>query len=239
MFTYNQDCITDSSFNSYYTTDTSFNFYAELNNDVTQANNEEDENNKCLISNLPLDETAIELSCGHKFNYLYIYLESLNSKKTSYSHYNIGSKLKLGINQIRCPYCRTVFNNLLPVPFGILGAGKMNQVNSLSDCCPKITCKSDNCSENQVYVTPIGYYCKSHYKRCKNGKPSKTNVTTTTTTTTNKGSNKEIDVLHSDWSIYSSYKVDTLKNMLKENKLKVSGTKPTLISRLLNNNITI
>jgi hypothetical protein len=239
MFTYNQDCITDSSFNSYYTTDTSFNFYAELNNDndSTHTNNEEDENNKCLISNLPLDETAIELSCGHKFNYLYIYLESLNSKKTSYSHYNIGSKLKLGINQIRCPYCRTVFNNLLPVPFGIVGAGKMNQVNSLSDCYPKITCKSDNCSEDQVYVTSIGYYCKSHYKYCKNGKHSKKNVTTTTTT--NKGSNKEIEALHADWSIYSSYKVDTLKTILKENKLKVSGTKPMLISRLLNNNIII
>lgn len=234
MITYNQDCITDPSFNSYYTTDACFNFYAELNNDSAHTNNEEDENNKCLISNLPLDETAIELSCGHKFNYLYIYLEALNSKKTSYSQYNIGSKLKLGINQIRCPYCRTVFDNLLPVPFGILGAGKMNQVNSLYDCYPKITCKSDNCSENQVYVTSIGYYCKSHYKYCcKHGKHSKPK------TTTSNGPKKEVEELHSDWSIYSSYKVDTLKTMLKENKLKVSGAKPILISRLMNNNILL
>lgn len=236
MFTYNQDYITDSSFNSYYKTDTSFNFYAELNNDDNDnihSNNEEDENNKCLISNLPLDETAIELSCGHKFNYLYIYLETLNSKKTSCSHYNLGSKLKLGFHQIRCPYCRTVFDNLLPVPFGIVGAGKMNLVNSLSDCYPKITCKYDNCSENQVYVTPIGYYCKSHYKYCKIGKHSKKNVTTS------NGPKKEVEPFHPDWSLYSSYKVDTLKTMLKENKLKVSGTKPTLISRLMNNNILL
>ena len=43
---------------------------------------DEDENddNICLISGVPLEDKYITLCCGHKFNYIAIYNEILNQK---------------------------------------------------------------------------------------------------------------------------------------------------------------
>lgn len=49
-----------------------------------------------------------------------------------------------------------------------------------------------------------------------------------------KRKKKNKEELHPDWKYYTHFDVKTLKEALKYNNLKVSGTKPYLISRLLN-----
>ena len=70
----------------------------------------EDNNNVCLISSMPLDDAFICLPCNHKFNYINIYNEIIKQKQK----FSNLETCKLKINQIKCPYCRTIHNNLLP-----------------------------------------------------------------------------------------------------------------------------
>jgi hypothetical protein len=65
----------------------------------------------CLITNEPLNAFHIMLGCGHKFNYEPLYQEVLRQKGRlgMHNYYE-----KIGINQIKCPYCRTLSNQLLP-----------------------------------------------------------------------------------------------------------------------------
>ena len=64
----------------------------------------------CLISNLPLDDNHIELSCTHKFNYNSIFHE-IKYQKTHSHHLETQ---KLSHSEIKCPYCRTIQKGLLP-----------------------------------------------------------------------------------------------------------------------------
>lgn len=74
-----------------------------------------DDNNLCLITKELLHPNHITLFCGHKFNYIPLYKEIVNQKNKSNNGYEI---TKLDIHQIKCPYCRTVTNKLLPyIPY--------------------------------------------------------------------------------------------------------------------------
>ena len=77
-----------------------------VNNDL----NDNKDDNLCLISNEKLDDSQIELLCGHKFNYLHIYKEVIKQKNCCNS-LNI---INLKKNQIQCPYCRSIQNSILP-----------------------------------------------------------------------------------------------------------------------------
>lgn len=226
--------INENSNNCKYKTDPNFNFYEELNKNDDEDNQEYNVDN-CLISNLPLDKTKIELKCGHKFNYFYIYKETINSKKNnSYSLYNND---KLGSFQIKCPYCRTVYNELLPPSLEIPETQLMNSINKPHKMSMKVNCEHENCNIEKVYVTPFGYYCKRHYyfkksngeidKEFQDDENDKEKI------------NYDESILHPLWKNYTNYKVYDLKQILKANKLKVSGTKPVLITRLLNNNVQL
>lgn len=82
----------------------------------------------CLISNEPLIDKWVELNCGHKFNYIPLYNDLVNHKHK----FNVleGSKSKLLLSQIRCPYCRNKQDTLLPY-YDDLGLPKINGVNCL------------------------------------------------------------------------------------------------------------
>lgn len=64
----------------------------------------------CLISHQPIDDTVIKLPCGHRFNYYPLYKEIYNQKKRPVS----SEVVKLKSYQIKCPYCRTIHNYLIP-----------------------------------------------------------------------------------------------------------------------------
>lgn len=72
-------------------------------------NPNKDVNKACLISNCPLDVHAITLQCGHHFNYKPLFKEIVKQKT-----FNRLETQKLKKFQIKCPYCRTIHNHILP-----------------------------------------------------------------------------------------------------------------------------
>jgi len=82
-------------------------FNDELMNLIDKDDSSGDES--CLIDGQPLNDTHIELKCSHKFNYLSIMNEVKIQRK-----YNNLEVQKLSYYQIKCPYCRSIHNGILP-----------------------------------------------------------------------------------------------------------------------------
>ena len=87
-----------------YSIEGNLDFYAELYKSLDEsgdnkiANNHEN-NNDCLITNSPLTENYVKLSCGHKFNYVPLFKDLVVRKnKTAAMDTQI-----LKANEIRCP----------------------------------------------------------------------------------------------------------------------------------------
>jgi hypothetical protein len=115
-----------------YNIENNIDFYKELytsldeNNDNMIIDNNTNNIDLCLITNMPLKNNFVELQCGHKFNYEPLYKDILNHKKKFNNMEQIKSKLKQ--NQIRCPYCRNIQDELLPY-YENLGHPKEHGVN--------------------------------------------------------------------------------------------------------------
>lgn len=87
------------------------NFNDELMKMLEESYNESDNNSeKCLISNEPLEDNCIKLECNHKFNYKHIYNEVYKQKKNAW-HSEVN---KVKNAEIKCPYCRNIQKGLLP-----------------------------------------------------------------------------------------------------------------------------
>lgn len=102
--------------------------YKSLDIEDTNEKTEEDEN-LCLITNQPLVEKFIQLNCGHKFNYIPLFLDLKNHKQKFNGMEGTASKLT--IDEIRCPYCRTKQKGVLPY-YEELGFPKINGVNHIN-----------------------------------------------------------------------------------------------------------
>jgi hypothetical protein len=94
-----------------YTIENNIDFYSELYGSLDDSKNSINDD-FCLISNLKLTTNFVELKCGHKFNYGPLYKDIFNHKKKFNNMEQIKTKLKQ--NQIRCPYCRNIQDELLP-----------------------------------------------------------------------------------------------------------------------------
>ena len=167
-------------------------FFSELYKSLDEEedqNKTELDNTLCLITNKPLVDKFVELTCGHKFNYLPLYNDIYNHKKKFNNMEGPVSSLK--INEIRCPYCRKKQQGVLPY-YSELISEKINGVNFydeslvLNKCisqpkpvyffgkCEFIIQKPKSQSENQeenhvcsvTYVTTLECnnktYCWSH-----------------------------------------------------------------------------
>lgn len=145
-------------------------FYKQIYDD--DSCNEDDTNdNICLITKLSLDKNKIVLPCNHSFNFMPLYKEVYNQKiKTSISHLET---TKLKYNQIKCPYCRNTFDFLLPHVRINKEMIFCNGINSPAPLCMRFhTCnyvfstgknKSSTC--NKVgYFEGDGCYCVIHHK---------------------------------------------------------------------------
>ena len=104
-------------------------FFAELYKslDIEEKLQKNNENTDiCLITNEILKENYFTMGCGHKFNYIPLYLDIKNHKQK----FNVleGSSTRLNTDEIRCPYCRTKHKGLLPY-YEDLGLEKLHGVN--------------------------------------------------------------------------------------------------------------
>ena len=125
---------------------------------------EQSHENTCLITNDPLNAFHVTLTCGHKFNYDPLYQEVLRQKGRFgiHNYYE-----KIGTYQIKCPYCRTLTNKLLPYIGSHPTIKRLNGVNApMSMCMPGIECSHNNnnsCGANAFYEHNSNPYCLRHY----------------------------------------------------------------------------
>ena len=107
-----------------------FNFNEELMKLLCE--NTKCEEKKCLISGDKLGENIVKLECGHTFNYNSIFNEVVNQRKI-----NTLEVQKISNRQIKCPYCRTIHNGILPYIDGykkILHVNVENYIETLNIC---------------------------------------------------------------------------------------------------------
>ena len=141
------------------------------------------DDNICLISKEKLHPNHITLTCNHKFNYIHIYKEVLYQKTKSNTLYEV---TKLQSYQIKCPYCRTITNKLLPfIQYPTVKLAK-NIHSTGSDCLPTAKCshiikKRDanivngdtKCDKNALYYeTENLLLCPTHYKKYMSKNPT-------------------------------------------------------------------
>lgn len=123
------------------------NFYEELKKQLNDCNNEivsivsgdventssntktvniqeeDDDIEKCLITNEKLKEGYVTLLCNHSFNYIPLFNDLFNHKKMLHLETQI-----LKANEIRCPYCRNKQSVLLPY-YECMGVPKVTGIN--------------------------------------------------------------------------------------------------------------
>jgi hypothetical protein len=101
-------------------------FFEELYKSLDNEENLDEDTNTCLITNQILTDKFIQLQCGHKFNYVPLFLDIKNHKQK----FNAleGNSTRLDNNEIRCPYCRNKHSGVLPY-YEEFGYAKINGVN--------------------------------------------------------------------------------------------------------------
>ena len=184
-------------------------------NDNIKSNNNSCE--LCLISDEPLESNYITLNCNHKFNFIEIYNEVVEQKTKK-----ILDNRNLKLNEIKCPYCRTITNKLLPYSKYyktklIRGVNYPHDLSITMHTCEYIMSNKQICGKN-AYITNFGVFCNSHNKY----------------TYEEEEMLKNVDI--NKYNFYKNKKIIELKEILKNNKLKLTGKKEDLINRLLLNN---
>ena len=106
----------------------SIDFFSELYKSLDDED-EDIKDNLCLITNLPLKDNFFKMDCGHKFNYIPLYLDTKNHKQKFNGME--GSSSRLSKNEIRCPYCRNRHKGVLPY-YEELGLDKIDGVNYIN-----------------------------------------------------------------------------------------------------------
>ena len=205
-------------------------FYQELNNNLNNVNKVN--NNICLITKEQLTYNYITLPCNHSFNYVPLYKEVCLQKQKN-THLTDLEIVKLSSHQIKCPYCRTIINNLIPyIPINDEIQKIMNVNYPSKYCMTRYKCrytfksgktKGSLCDKN-AYEIPNkdGIYCEKHW----NSNSNKNN---------NNNNKKENMVWTEEMEkIFKNNNVKHLKLLLKEKGYKLTGTKKELVYKLLN-----
>jgi len=126
------------------------------------ASSSSDDNNVCLITNEPLNSFHVCLQCGHKFNYEPLYQEVLRQKGRMGIH---NYHEKIDVNQIKCPYCRTMTNKLLPFIGQHPVIKRLAGVNSPAHMCmPGVKCHVESCNANAFYEHDDRLFCLRHHR---------------------------------------------------------------------------
>ena len=197
------------------------------------ANDLEEEPSICLISQQPLTKSHIQLPCKHTFNYKPLYKEIYVQKTVR----NMYETVKLKINELKCPYCRSVSEQLLPYlpseeperKAGVNGPAKYCMPYT-SLMCEWFTINNEKaCTKPACYIGMVSY-CKTHYLKVHKNKVhtkkapiAKPEIVWTPAMTTFAKSKTLIE----------------LKQLLRLHKLTVGGNKKELVERLFTNNVVL
>ena len=155
-----------------------FDFYSCLNDDADAnvvLDNNNPENEMCLITQQPLVDKFVKLNCGHKFNYIPLYNDLVNHKTKFNTMESSGGFLRK--DEIRCPYCRQKQKGYLP-SYPDMNLPKVDGVNWLEPTIKFNTAGSNKCGylvDNELFnnslpecsETNIKYIkcgCYGHYK---------------------------------------------------------------------------
>lgn len=151
-----------------------------------QGQGPESDDHVCLITNEPLNAFHVELACGHTFNYDPLYQEVLR-QKGKFGMHNYFEKI--GMYQVKCPYCRSMTNQLLP-HIGNSPHPTIKRVVGVNApatmCMPGTPCSAGKCNSNAFYEHDHKLYCYKHHQAAMKPKPSNATTTTTTTPTTTR-----------------------------------------------------
>lgn len=193
-------------------------FYSELFKEDDDVVSED----VCLISREPLVFNSITLECKHKFNYESLFNDVVSQKQGN--QYGVRDNVRLSISQFKCPYCRTVYNKLLPYTpiYGftqyITGVNSpLHMCMEHKRCSYKIT-KGKNVGhlcERHAFESEKGVFCPKHFYIMNKKEALPTNWT------------NEMQ------EMYKTNKIDGLRNILRGRGLKVSGTKREIVYRLV------
>jgi len=185
-------------------------------NDTNETNETNDTKEKCLISNELLDNNSITLQCNHKFNFLELYNEVVEQKTKK-----LLDNSKLRLNEIKCPYCRSINNKIMPY-FKYYENKMIKGVNSPPDLCIQlyectyIDKASKKCGKNAC-ITKNGALCNNHFKYTINEEQILENT--------------DLETM----KVYKKKTICELKNELRIHKYKLTGNKDDLINRLIIN----
>ena len=134
-------------------------------------NNNDNDENICLITNKNLEDNHIELECGHKFNYgaLYneIYKQKVNKSYLEVTH--------LKRDQIKCPYCRAIQTGLLPYRDNfkkVVGVNHPTCLQFLPNKCIYVF-SSGKRKNKECAKKCTNEYCNHHMKIMENRKKKK------------------------------------------------------------------
>ena len=148
----------------------------EFNNklyEMLSYDSDENVDDVCLITNEPLADDNITLSCGHTFNYKPLFKEISNQKDNNVKL----ETTRLSFRQIKCPYCRHIQNGLLPTnnKYPLLKKRGVNLPKTLcykpNKCCYVLT-RGIN-KGNICLKSCIKSYCEKHEGK----KSKKQNIT--------------------------------------------------------------
>ena len=129
-----------------------------------------EDDDTCLISHQPLNDTKIKLMCGHSFNYEAIFKELYNQKY----HMPKTEIQKVLNNEIKCPYCRKIQKGILPYVSGFEKVKYVNSPASLIMMCNNCIYifksgknKGNACNKKCIdeYCSRCLYYIKKRAKK--------------------------------------------------------------------------
>jgi len=210
--------------NMNYVIEDNLDFKAALANHLT-----EEEQSICLISQQPLTKSHIQLPCKHAFNYKPLYKEIYVQKMVRNGY----ETARLKINEVKCPYCRSVSEQLLPY-LPSEEPERKTGVNSPAKYCMPYTLACDwqqtptkACTKPACYIDTVSY-CKTHYQKSQAPKETKEKEKEPTTA---------VEWTPAMTTFAKSKTVCELKQLLRAHKLTVGGTKKELVERFFLNNL--
>lgn len=215
-----------------------FDFWSEVNSEV-----DINDDNLCMLTKTPLTDNYVTLPCGHKFNYTGLVKESASGKApTRYRKHNF-----LHPGYTKCPYCRKHhYGLILWIPDHnvkhIVGVTTMARNALPMQQCTYVKksgkSKGQQCTSCLAYKSKYGVYCRTHQSKMITYEKQSIKKEASKVKRAAELAALEKHIKNTRPGLLKR-KVSELKEVLKANKLPVSGIKVILAGRVLDNDLVV